>query len=407
MVQYRRAWAEIDLAAVAHNAALLRAVVAPAALCAVVKADGYSHGAVAIAEAAVAGGASVLAVALVEEGLALRAAGITAPVLLLSEPPPAAIAAAVAAGLTPTLYSTTGLRAAAAAAGAAGRVVPVQVKVDTGMHRVGVAPSELVALAKELAREPDLLLEGLWTHFAVADDPADPFTALQLARFEEARADLAAVGIQPRLLHAANSAGALAHPASRFDLVRCGIALYGYPPSEALAPLVGEASGGGALAPVLSLRAEVHAVRRLAAGERPSYGRRYALPADTVVATVPLGYADGVPRAYFDGGGEVLIGGRRRRLAGTVTMDQLLVDVGDDRGVHPGDEVVLIGRQGDEVIDAAEWACKLHTIAYEVLLGIGPRVPRRPVGVAGAPVYALPVHRDGHGRAPGADEYDD
>ncbi len=370
--------ATIDLDALSHNTALLARLVAPATLCAVVKADGYGHGAVAVARGALASGASQLAVALVEEGLALRAAGISAPVLLLSEPPPAAMAAAVANALTPTLYSATGLAAAAAAARAAGRVVAVQVKVDTGMHRVGLSPDELLAFAKALADTPELSFVGLWTHLAVADEPEDPFTALQLARLEGARELLAAVGMTPALLHAANSAGALAHPESRLDLVRCGIALYGYPPSPALAPLF--AARGGPLRPVLSLHAEVHLVRELAAGERPSYGRRLALATDAAVATVPLGYADGVPRAYLEAGGEVLIGGRRRALAGSVTMDQMLVDVGSSGDVRAGDEVVLIGRQGDEEITAAEWAERLGTIAYEVLLGLGPRVPRRVVG---------------------------
>jgi alanine racemase len=220
-------------------------------------------------------------------------------------------------------------------------------------------------------------LGGLWTHFAVADEPADGFTAVQIGRFEASVAAVRAVGVHPAVLHAANSAGAIAHPESRYDLVRCGIACYGYAPSppvgEALAAFVAPSEG---LRPALSLKARVHSVRRLAAGERTSYGRTYALAQDALVADVPLGYADGVQRRLGACGGEVLIAGRRRRIAGTVTMDQLLVDCGASGDVRPGDEVVLIGRQGAEEITAEEWAERLGTIAYEVLCGIGPRVPR-------------------------------
>ena len=207
-------------------------------------------------------------------------------------------------------------------------------------------------------------------------------------------------GARPAVLHAANSAGAIAWPAARYDLVRCGIALYGELPSPAIAEVFAEAAPGESLRPVLSLKAHVAAVRELDAGERPSYGRLRPLPGRSVVATVPLGYADGVPRALFDGGFEVLIGGRRCPLAGMVTMDQIVVDCGPGAPVAPGDEVVLLGRQGDDEITAAEWAGRLGTISYEVLTGIGPRVPRvvsgarhgNGPGVSGASVeVAAPV----------------
>ncbi|MGH9164624.1 MAG: alanine racemase, partial [Acidimicrobiales bacterium] len=244
-------------------------------------------------------------------------------------------------------------------------------KVDTGMHRVGAEPDDAEALAAAIVAAPGLVLQGLWTHLAVADDPAqDDFTALQLARFDALRARLAAAGVRPPLVHAANSAGAMAHPASRYDMVRCGIALYGYTPSRSL-----RAAAGG-LRPVLSLRARVAYVRRFAVADRVSYGRRYEVAAGSVVATVPLGYADGVARRLAEVGGEVLIGGRRRPMAGTVTMDQLLVDCGPEAAVAVGDEVVLIGGQGDQQITATEWADRLDTISYEVLCGISARVPR-------------------------------
>lgn len=374
--RYRPAWVEVDLDAIAANAALLRRLVAPAELCAVVKADGYGHGASAVARAALAGGAGSLAVALVEEGVALREAGITAPILLLSEPTAEGIAEAVAQRLTLTCYRLPAVAAIAAAADKHGVVADVEVKVDTGMHRVGASEDEAVAVAMAIAETPGLRLAGLWTHFAVADDPADAFTTLQLQKLGWMRARLAAHNVAVPRVHAANSAGALAHPASRLDLVRCGIALYGYSPVAGAAPI--------GLAPALSLRARVHLVRSLPAGEATSYGRAYRLPAAGAVAVIPLGYHDGVPRRLFTGGGAVLIGGRRRPIAGTVTMDQLLVDCGSDGDVRPGDEAVLIGAQGGDAIWADAWARWLDTISYEVLCGIGPRVPRRYRGGPGA-----------------------
>ncbi|HLG66665.1 MAG TPA: alanine racemase [Acidimicrobiales bacterium] len=377
--RFRRAWAEIDLGAVRHNTALVRGVVAPAALCAVVKADGYGHGAVEVARAALAGGAVGLAVALVEEGITLRRAGLADPVLLLSEPPPDAYDAVVAYGLTATLCTADGVARAAEAARRAGTRLPVHIKVDTGMHRIGADPASVPGLAAAVAADPLLRLEGLWTHLAVADGQADEdreFTRYQLRRFDEVAAALARAGHAPAVRHVANSAGALAWPAARHDLVRVGIALYGELPGPAVAEALAAHGRGSGLRPALSLKAEVTAVRELPAGARPSYGRRRPLPGPSVVATVPLGYADGVPRALFDAGGEVLIGGRRRPLAGVVTMDQIVVDCGPD-GVAVGDEVVLLGRQGDEQITAGEWAARLGTISYEILCGIGPRVPRR------------------------------
>jgi alanine racemase len=378
----RPAWAEIDLAAIRHNAAVLARVSAPARLCAVVKAGGYGHGAVEVAGAALEGGASWLAVALVEEGLELRAAGITAPILLLSQPAPAAMAEVVAASLTPTLYTPAGLDALVEAVGVGVRgggapvSTPVHVKVDTGMHRVGADPEGAVALATAVAADPRLRLGGFWTHFAVSDEVDASYTAEQVARFDAALAVLARRGVQPELLHAANSAGAMWHPASRYDLVRCGIALYGLAPS---------ADGLGRspvpqLRPALSLKARVSHVRELQAGERLSYGLRYELRRDSVIATVPLGYADGVTRALSSTGGEVLIAGSRRPIAGTVTMDQILVDCGTGTPVAVGDEVVLLGRQAEESITAWEWARRTGTIAYEVVCGVSGRVPRLHIG---------------------------
>jgi len=403
----RPAWAEVDLEAIRHNCAVLQSIVAPARLCAVVKADAYGHGAVPVAYAALAGGAKELAVAIVDEGVELRDSGIDAPILVLSEPGSDAMAEVFAYRLTPTLYTADGVALAAqaaravlgvtaepAAAGgetdphrAAARAprprAPVEIKVDTGMHRVGADPSMLPQLVGLLGERPELEFVGLWTHLAVADEPDNAFTDEQLGRFAAARRSLVTAGLpQPRRVHAANSAGALCWPMARLDMVRCGISVYGYAPSPALAGTVATAAieagwpPTDGLRPALSWVARVSFVRELEAGERVSYGLREPLAARACVATVPLGYADGIPRAFFSGGGEVLVNGRRRRLAGSVTMDQILLDCGDDASVRPGDEVVLIGEQGLEQVTADDWARALDTISYEVVTRIGPRVPR-------------------------------
>jgi len=367
----RPAWAEVDRAAIRHNTRLLVERVAPARVCAVVKAHGYGHGPVQVAEAALRAGATWLGVALVEEGAHLRTAGqFTEPILLLSEPPSSQMDDVVVHGLTPTLYTPAAVDAAAKAVAASARrePLPVHVKVDSGMHRVGASPDAAVRLALAVHDSPELRLEGLWTHLAVADEPDHPFTTTQVQRFDAVVDELATHGVRPQLLHAANSAAALTRPDSRYDMVRCGIALYGLAPSPQL-------DGVADLHPALALKARVALVKRVDAGEAVSYGLRYRLDDVSYVVTVPIGYADGVPRRLGAVGGEVLIGGRRRPIAGTVTMDQITVDCGDDDTVVAGDEVVLIGRQGAEEITAWDWATRLDTIAYEIVSGISRRVP--------------------------------
>ena len=374
----RPAWAEIDLAAVSHNASVLARLAAPSELCAVVKAPGSGLGGPAVARAARAGGATRLAVALVDEGVELREHDVDGSVLLLSECGGEAVDTALAYGLTPTLYTQEGIAQFGAAARAAGRRVAVHVKVDTGMHRVGTAPEDLPSMVAAVADEPSLRLEGVWTHLPVADGDAEEdrvFTESQLDLFDRLVAALAADGTSVPLLHAANTAGTIAFPRSRYGMVRCGLGIYGYLPAAALRDAF-DAQSGSALQPAMSLKARVVAVRTLNAGERPSYGRLRPLPARSVVATVPIGYADGVPRGLFTNGYEVLIGGARRPLAGMVTMDQIVVDCGDDPSVQPGDEVVLLGGQGDETVTADDWAALLGTISWEVLCGVGPRMPR-------------------------------
>lgn len=376
MNRVRPARVLVDLDAISHNVRTLARVAPDSALCAVVKADGYGHGAVRVAEAALEAGAQWLAVALVEEGAALRDAGITAPVLLLSEPPAEALVEAHALQLTPTLYHLDTVAAATEAARRSGGPSArwaVQLKVDTGMHRVGAAPAELRDLAAAVLAADTLVLQGVYTHLARADEPDDPCTAEQLGRFEASLRDLRDAGIDPGWVHAANSAGAIAHPASRLDLVRVGIALYGIEP----APGIGSDLG---LRPAMSVTTEVTHTSRVPAGEGVSYGLRHRFEVDTDVAVLPVGYADGVPRNLGLNGGEVLIGGVRRPVRGVVTMDQLVVEVGrcDDDSVvpvHRGDEAVLMGPQ-PAAPGAADWARCMDTIAYEIVCGFSARLPR-------------------------------
>lgn len=364
------AWADVSLAAVAANVETLRSICAPAEVCAVVKADGYGHGAVPVARAAVDAGAAWLAVAQVPEASELRAAGLKVPILLLSEPRPADLEEALAAAVALTVYTPELVRRLGAAARAGRSPVPVHLKVDTGMRRVGAEPDDVVALATTVAEHPSLSLDAVWTHCAVADDPVNPFTAGQLERFDAVLAAVESAGIEVPMRHAANSAAALTHPRSRYDLVRCGIAVYGISPAPAL-------TGRMALEPAVRLATEVSFVKPVAAGEGISYGLRHHAATDTRVATLPIGYADGVFRALGPAGQEVLIGGRRHPMVGTVTMDQLMVDVGAGSDVRAGDEAVLLGAQGAERVSPDEWAAALGTIAYEVVCALGPRVERR------------------------------
>jgi len=365
-----RAWADVSLDAVRHNVTELRRLVAPSQVCAVVKADGYGHGATPVARAALEAGAAWLAVAQVPEAAPLRDLGISAPVLLLSQPRPDELTDALDLDLDITVYTLGMVQALGAAAAARRQVARVHLKVDTGMRRVGVEPSDAVAVATAIAEHPSLALRSVWTHCAVADEPDDPFTDVQLARYDRVLADVAAAGIEVPLRHAANSAAAIAHPAARHDLVRCGISVYGIPPAPALA-------GVADLRQAVRLATEVGFVKPVAAGERISYGLRHRVERDTVVATLPIGYADGVFRRLGLAGQEVLIEGRRHRIVGAVTMDQVMVDVGPGSTVKAGAEAVLLGRQGDESITPDEWAARLDTVSYEVVCAIGARVERR------------------------------
>ncbi len=373
MSDIRWAWAEIDLDAIAHNVRVLRERVAPAAVWAVVKADGYGHGAFDVARTAIAAGAEGLCVALVQEGIELRRAGIDAPILVLTEQPIDAAPHIVAHRLTPTVYRRPFLDALVAE-GPVG--LPVHLMVDTGMQRVGVHPHSAASVAASIAqRAPALRLAGVYTHFAVADEDhpdSVEFTDGQLAKLGRVLEQLPAIP----LVHAANSAAALSRADARLSMVRAGIAIYGVSPGPGVDHLCDD------LRPAMEVKARISFVKQVRSGSRISYGLRHRFERDTTVATIPIGYADGVPRRLHAVGGAVLVGGRRCPIVGAVTMDQLMVDCGD-HDVRVGDDVTLIGSQdapdGSTIrIRAEEWAALLDTIGYEIVCGISSRVPRVP-----------------------------
>ena len=367
-----RAEALIDLGAIAANTALLCRAAGTAQLMAVVKADGYGHGAAASARAAVAGGAALLGVATPSEATALRAAGIDAPLAAWLWPPEEDVRPALAAGVQIGVPSPAHLATVVAARSAApaGRV-PIHLKVDTGLGRNGATAAEAGALfAAAAAAQRDGLVEvvGIMSHLACADIPGDPSVAAQTAAFTAAVAGAAAAGLRPRWRHLANTAATLDHPATRFDLVRCGIGLYGLCPVD---------SNPG-LRPAMTLRATVALTKRVPAGQGVGYGLTYRTTAPTTLALVPLGYGDGLPRIAGNVG-EMLVGGRRRRIAGRVAMDQVVLDCGDDP-VRAGDEVVVFGPGDRGEPTATDWAGYCDTIDYEIVTRIGPRVPRRTAG---------------------------
>lgn len=362
--------ARISRSAIAANVAALGRCAASSIVCAVVKADGYGHGAVRAAQAAADGGAAWLAVASVTEARGLRGAGIDGPLLVLGETAVDDIDAALAMGVRMVVYRSETVAAIDARASALGvPAVPLHLKVDTGMRRVGCEPDDAVALARTIVGSDRCRLDGTMTHLAVADEPGVSTTDGQLDTFDRVLAELAAAGIDPGVRHAANSAATVAHPRSHYDMVRTGIAIYGIPPAPAL-------DGRVALTPALTWTAPVRFVKTVAAGDRVSYGHRHTFDRDTTVATVAAGYADGVRRQLGLRGGHVLIGGVARPIVGVVTMDQLMVDCGPGATVAVGDEAVLLGRQGDAVITPDDHAALVDTISYEIVCGLSSRVPR-------------------------------
>ncbi|MBS1677592.1 MAG: alanine racemase [Actinobacteria bacterium] len=378
-----RAVARIDLGALRANCERLRVELGEARLCAVVKADGYGHGAVDVAGAALAGGAGALAVATAGEAGELGVAGLVgAPgegrpeLLTLGALTVAEVDVVLGAESAVGVWTPAFLDLVAARARAVGRPARVHVKHDSGMGRLGTFDGEeVVRLARATAADPDLELAGVWTHFATADEPDDDdgYFFEQLARFEPV-AEAVHAEHPGVTVHAANSAAVFRSERSRFDMARCGVAIYGLDPFQA-----DPAERG--LTPVLSLRSYIAAVKRFPAGQSAGYGRRWRAPRDTWVGVVPLGYGDGVRRALTNNC-DVLVGGRRYPLVGTVSMDNLTVDLGPETTVEPGAEAVLIGRQGEAEIRAEEVAARLDTINYEVTTAILPRVPRRATGAA-------------------------
>ncbi|HEY6730496.1 MAG TPA: alanine racemase [Solirubrobacterales bacterium] len=365
-----RAVARIDYEAVRANCARLRAELAAGAeLCAVVKADGYGHGADGCAAAALDGGASRLAVATAGEAEQVGRRFQHAPLLTMGALTDEEVDAVISAGSELAVWREDFRRLVADRSRAHGHRAKVHVKFDSGMGRLGNRDAaEVIALARTCAGDPDLDLVGIWTHLATADELDSPYFDEQLDRFEEVVAAVKAEHPQV-IAHAANSAAVLRDKRSHHDMARCGVAIYG------LDPFQGDPSDHG-LQPALSLRSYVADVKRFPAGASVGYGRKWMAPVESWVGVIPLGYGDGVRRALTNNA-EVLVRGRRRPLVGTVSMDNLTIDLGPETEVEPGDEVVLIGRQGDEEIRAEEVARRLETINYEVTCGISSRVPRR------------------------------
>ena len=362
-------WAEIDLDAITFNAAGLKARArGKAELMVTVKANGYGHGAVEVARAAIGGGATRLAVHRTQEGVQLRQAGIIAPVLLMGYTLPAESERIVQWNLTPTVNSKPQAESLSAAAVTAGKSLPIHVKVDTGMGRYGLLPGEVLDFVRFLSGLPGLALEGLYTHHAVADLADKTFTSHQFSIYMDVVRRLEAESLAFPLKHVANSATTLDLPEMALDMVRCGIALYGLHPSDEVVPAI-------PLRPALMLKSHVARVRTLSAGASISYGRTYIADKPTRVALIPVGYGDGYHR-ILSNRGAVLIHGQRASIVGRVCMDQFVVDVSHIPDVELHDEVVLIGRQGEEHIPAEEVARWAETINYEVTTSLLPRVVR-------------------------------
>jgi alanine racemase len=366
----RWAWAEVDLGAIEHNVRVLKSTLPSETLfMAVVKADGYGHGAVQSAGAALAAGADRLGVATVDEGAELRHAGVTAPIHLLSEPPPSAAALVVRNQLIPGLYSRDFALALSKVASAAQVTALFHLKVNTGMNRVGVAAEDATSFVESLRGLPGIAMEGVYTHFATADVPGDWEFDRQVQRFDAAIRDMRAHRMDCGITHAANSAATVLHPETHSRMVRCGIALYGLHPAEAT-------HGRVDLRPAMSVKARVSQVRRIAMGEGVSYGFTYHAGAPVTIATLPLGYADGVRRGLSNSM-RVLVKGAECRQIGRVCMDQLMFEVPRGLDITPGDEAVIIGGQGAARIEMDEQAGSLGTINYEIACGYGARLHRR------------------------------
>ncbi len=370
MAEIRRTHVVIDLDAFASNVSNLKSSLSDnVLLMAVIKADAYGHGAVEIANVALASGADWLGVATPDEGRQLRETGIDAPILVLSGSMEQGMSIVVENDLRLTVFNEGGLWRLDKEAKRQGKRVLVHLKVDTGMNRVGVhKPKRLVDVLNRINQCTNLELEGMFTHFATSDDEDKSFTELQNQRFMEAVAKTRELGHNPKILHAANSAAILDMPNTHYDMVRAGIAMYGCYPSQAVKKDV-------KLLPVMTWKTVILHVKKVPKGETISYGRTITTERDSFIATIPIGYGDGYKR-LLSNCAYVLVNGQKAPVMGRVCMDQTMIDVTDVKDVLPGDEVVLLGKQGDLEVtpdEMAEWA---QTISYEILLSISQRVPR-------------------------------
>ncbi|MER8159646.1 alanine racemase [Streptomyces sp. NPDC094472] len=374
-----RARAVVDLAALRANVRALRDAAPTAELMTVVKSDAYGHGMVPCARAARKAGASWLGTATPEEALALRAAGDTGRLMCWLWTPGGPWRQAIEADIDVSASGLWALREAVAAARACGRTARLHLKADTGLGRSGCQPADWPALvdeARAAEAEGAIRVTGLWSHFACADEPGHPSIGAQLSVFREMVAHAEQAGLRPEVRHLANSPATLTVPESHFDLVRTGIATYGISPS----PELGAAADFG-LRPVMTLSAALASVKRVPGGHGVSYGHRYVTPGETTLALVPVGYGDGIPR-HASGTGPVLVAGKWRTIAGTVAMDQFVVDLGGDTAA-PGDDAVLFGPGDRGEPTAEDWARAVGSIAYEIVTRISARIPRVYVGEDG------------------------
>ena len=371
------AWVTIDLDAISDNVRELARRAPGAEVMAVVKADAYGHGLVPSARAAVAGGATWLAVAQLGEALELRAAGVTAPLLTWLYVPGVGFGAAIDADIDISVSAPWALDAVVAAARERGRTARIHVKVDTGLGRngaLGQGWTDLVAALGPVVAEGAVEVIGVWSHFALADAPQHPTVLAQRDRFVEAAEELERAGIRPQLRHLANSAATLTNPDAHFDVVRPGLAVYGLSP----VPDLGAPHDFG-LREAMRVTARLALVKKASAGQGVSYGHVYTTPHDTVLGLVPVGYADGIPR-HAGNVGPVRVGDRRLTVAGRVCMDQFVLDLGAEYAGGAGDEVVILGRGADGDPTAQDWASAIDTINYEIVTRMSSRLPRVSVG---------------------------
>lgn len=362
----RPVWAEVSMSALRHNLLNIKSLLTPKTkFCAVVKADGYGHGAIAVAREAIMAGADYLGVAIIDEALHLRAAGFTQPILILGYTPTEQFSAIVAARLTQTIFTIEQAQALSAVASAAGCVALVHIKIDTGMTRIGISPDDAADFALQVSQLPNIMIEGVFTHFAVADSLDKTYTYKQFAAFTHALDSIKAKGIDIPIRHCANSATILDLPEMHLDMVRCGIILYGLASFNDLAPSI-------KLEPAMSLKAKIVMVKDVPAGVSIGYGCTFVTTKPSRIATLPLGYADGWNRMLSDKKARVIINGQSAEFVGRICMDQCMVDVTDISSAKEGDEVLLFGGE----IPVAEVATRLNTINHEIVCVLGKRVPR-------------------------------